>query len=722
MNAQQRNLAVRLLCAVLAAFAASMALTWLLHAHITNRERQKLFDKVFHDVGADIRERVDSRMIHQAMIARDRYYEMREEPWWNDIDESSRRLRELASELGVDEICFSDAAGHLTHSARREEVGALDFTKDTGQAHEFAALLDRETELAQPLMPNSLRGEMIKYVGVWLPDGGFVQVGGYEKSVRNVSRTAITGLTHDWHVSGEEGGIYVTTGNGMIISHPVAGREGGQWSEPDDSFYCEKRIIEGFPVYIVVPKRTAIADRRILVVTSAFLNGMALVFAAILVGIVITGYVKDRMRERQAKDMSMAKSIQWSAIPRVFPPFAEEPRLDVFASMQPAREVGGDFYDFFFTGPARFAFLIADVSGKGIPAALYMMRAKATFKGIAQTGLPLAEVAERANDALSRDNDASMFVTAWIGEVDLSTGIVTYVNPAHTPPLRLGGAASPEFVRGRSGMMFGAMPGIRYKARELMLKPGEMLYLYTDGITEQPDQKGELFGEERLRFSVDTMVKGGCAALIRGSSPLLGAVLDAVHVHGGAVEQADDCTQLIFRWNGDCTRKATTSFTRVFPPTQEGIAQASEFLDEVAGNSRGDAETRSESALCASAHLRGKALPALHVILDEIAANIVRHSKATRFELKVEFAEDPAGIRLVFTDDGVPYDPLAHADPDTTLPPEERPIGGLGVMMVKKMSDSLSYERAGGCNVLAAFKKTAVAPVRDKSPSAPYRP
>ena len=694
MNVQQRNLVLRLLCAVLAAFAASMVLTWLIHVQITNRKRQKLFDKVFHDVGADIRERVDSRMIHQAMVARDRYYEMREEPWWHDSDESSRRLRELANELGVDEVCFADAAGHLTHSARREEVGALDFTTAKGQAREFTALLDRETELAQPLLPNSLRGEMVKYVGVWLPDGGFVQVGGYEKSVHNVSRTAITGLTHDWHVSGEEGGIYVTTGNGMIISHPIAGREGGQWSDPDDSFYCEKRIIEGFPVYIVVPKRTAVADRRILVFTSALLNGMALVFAAILVGIVITGYVKDRMRERQAKDMSMAQSIQGSAIPRVFPPFSDEPRLDVFASMHPAREVGGDFYDFFFTGPARFAFLIADVSGKGIPAALYMMRAKATFNGIAQTGMPLAEVAERANEALSRDNDANMFVTAWIGEVNLSTGVVTYINAGHNPPIRLGGGTAPEFVRERSGMMFGAMPGLKYKAREIALKPGEMLYLYTDGIIEQTDLKGELFGEERLRFSVETMMKGGCVALNRDSSPLLSAVLDAVHAHGGAVEQADDCTQLIFRWNGDGMRKDTAAFMRVFPPTQEGISAASDFLD--------DCLVSKPMSPQASSHPNLQ--PSLHVILDEIAANIVRHSKATRFELKVELAEDPAGIRLVFTDDGVPYDPLAHADPDTTLPPEERPIGGLGIMMVKKMSDSLSYERAGDSNVLTVFK------------------
>ena len=693
MTTPQRTLAIRLLCSVVAAFAASMALTWLLHAHIMDRERRKHFDKVFHDVGADIRERVDARMIRKAMIARDLYYEMRDETWWNDPDESSRRLRAVADDLGVDEICIADADGNLTHSARREEVGALNFKTAEGQAREFVALLDSETELAQPLLPNSLRGEMVKYVGVWIPDGGFIQVGGSEKSVRNISRTAITGITHDWHVSGEEGGIYVTTGKGMIISHPVAGREGGQWTKPDDSVYFETRVIEGFPVHIVVPKRTTVADRRILVVTSAFLNGMALVFATILVGIVIACYVRDRMREGQTRDMSMAKSIQGSAIPRMFPPFSEEPRMDIFASMYPARDIGGDFYDFYFTGPDRFAFLIADVSGKGIPAALYMMRAKATFKGIAQTGAPLAEVAERANDALSRDNDANMFVTAWIGEIALSTGVVTYINAGHNPPLRFGDGGEPEFIRERSGMMFGAMTGLKYKARKLALKPGEMLYLYTDGITEQPDVKGELYGEERLRFAIDTMLKGGCAALDRGKSPLLNALLDAVHAHGGAVEQADDCTQLVIRWNGGGVRGKAPDSSRKFPPTQEGIAAASVFLDECLDGIDARVDGRASTLNAA-----------LHVILDEISSNIVRHSGATKFELSVELEEDHDRIRLKFSDDGVAYNPLAHVDPDTTLNAAERPIGGLGLLMVKKMSDSIAYERSGKCNVLAIRK------------------
>ncbi|MBQ3746560.1 MAG: serine/threonine-protein phosphatase [Kiritimatiellae bacterium] len=564
----QRKLVWRLVGAVVIAFTASMILTWILHERITKKEMYRLFDNVFKDVQVDIRERVDARMLRQAMFVRDRYYEMREEAWWGDPDESSRRLRDLANELGVDEICIANEAGLLTHSARREEVGALDFTTAEGQAREFASLLSDKYEVTQPLLPNSLRGEMVKYVGVWLPDGGFVQVGGREKSVRNLARTAVTGLTHGWHVSGDDGGIYITTGNGTIISHPVEGREGGQWRDPGEDSYCEKRVIEGFPVYIVIPKRTAIVERRVLVTTSAFLNGMALVLAAFLVGIVIAHYVKGQLAAQRKKEMAMAAEIQESAIPRTFPPFPGERRIDIFADMNTAKDVGGDFYDFYFSGPKKVIFLIADVSGKGVPAALFMMRAKASIKGIAQTGRPLDEVVTEANEALSRDNGANMFVTAWIGEIDLETGLVTYVNAGHNPPILLKvesqksnviseRAAIPsrralciEWVKEKSGPMLGFMEGVSYKSHTLQLKPGDALYLYTDGITEQPDTKGELFGEERLESDIAGLLESGIALFDGERSKILGAVLACVRAHGLGVEQADDCTQLLMRYNG----------------------------------------------------------------------------------------------------------------------------------------------------------------------------
>ena len=544
-TASQRRLAWRLVGAVALAFAASMVLTWVLHERMTQSELHRLVENVFDDVAVHIRERVDGRMLRLAAAVRDRVLEMREEAWWGDPDESSRRLRALAGELGVDDICVADANGLLTHSARREQVGALDFTKTEGQAREFEALLHDKYELAQTLLPDTLRGEVVKYVGLWIPDGGFVQVGARDRTIRNLARTAVTGLTHGWHVSGSAGGIFITTGNGTIISHPEAGREGGQWRDPGADFHCARRDIEGFPVYVVIPRRTAIVERRVLVGTSAFLNGMALVLASVLVGIVIAGWVRAQARARRAKELAMAADIQENAIPRVFPPFPSEKRIDLYASMKPAREVGGDFYDFYFTGTGRLAFLVADVSDKGVPAALFMMRAKTLLKNLAQSGRPLVDAVTEANDGLCEGNAANMFVTSWIGVIELDTGLVRYVNAGHNPPIVLRAKdGSASYLRSRPGLVLGAMPGARYRAGEVALEPGDAIYLYTDGITEQPDGRGELFGEERLRAGLES------GAALAHPETCTGTVLALVEAYAAGAEQSDDRTQLLLRWRG----------------------------------------------------------------------------------------------------------------------------------------------------------------------------
>ena len=541
----RRRLAWRLVGAVATAFAASMVLTWMLHERMSQSEMRRLVGNVFEDVAVHIRERVDGRMLRLAAAVRDRVLEMREEAWWGDPDESSRRLLELAGELGVDEICIADAKGLLTHSAHREQVGAIDFTKAEGQAREFEALLHDKYELAQTLLPDTLRGEVVKYVGLWIPDGGFVQVGARDRTIRNLARTAVTGLTHGWHVSGSNGGIFITTGNGTIISHPEAGREGGQWRDPGEDFDCARRDIEGFPVYVVIPRHTTIVERRVLVGTSAFLNAAALVLASVLVGIVIAGWARTRARALRAKELAMAADIQENAIPRVFPPFPDEKRMDLFADMKPAREVGGDFYDFYLTGPDRLAFLVADVSDKGVPAALFMMRAKTLLKNLAQTGRPLDEAVAAANEALCEGNAANMFVTAWVGEIDLASGTVRYVNAGHNPPLVLRAKdGSAEYLRSRPGLVLGAMPGAKYRAGEVALGPGDAIYLYTDGITEQTDGRGELFGEGRLR----AFLAGG--SFLAHPETCTGAVLAGVEAHAAGAEQSDDRTQLLLLWRG----------------------------------------------------------------------------------------------------------------------------------------------------------------------------
>jgi sigma-B regulation protein RsbU (phosphoserine phosphatase) len=242
----------------------------------------------------------------------------------------------------------------------------------------------------------------------------------------------------------------------------------------------------------------------------------------------------------------MASDIQENAIPRVFPPFPEERSIDIWGDMKTAKEVGGDFYDFYFTGPRRVMFMVADVSGKGVPAALFMMRAKTAIKGAAQTGKDIAEVVVSANEQLCDGNGACMFVTAFICEIDLDTGTLRCVNAGHNPPIvRRKGKL--EYLRIKTGMALGAMSGLPYVAKEIKLEPGDEIYLYTDGITEQPDRNNKMFGEDGLLAMLEDF----------GDRPLESlpkAVVDAVMAHAGTVEQADDCTQIVVRYNGKADR------------------------------------------------------------------------------------------------------------------------------------------------------------------------
>jgi hypothetical protein len=539
-----RKLALRLAGAVGAAFLASLVLTWGLHDWMTERSAHRLIDIAFEDVENAIREAVDRRLVRQAMLFRDRLPELQAEAVWADPEAATGRLREVADELFVDDLCVIDSGGILTHSTDRRDIG-YDFKTIGGQAGGFRSLLDRETEVAQPILPNTRTGEMVKYVGVWLPGGGFVQVGCREGTLRHLARSAVTGLTHNRHVSGRDGYIVITTAGGTIISHPDPAFESGQWRGAGEDCYWQRRDIEGFPVYAIIPRQAAVVERRVLVGTSAFLNAAALVLASVLVGFVIAGWVRAQLRARRAKELAMAADIQGNALPRVFPPFPEEKRMDLYASMEPARDVGGDFYDFFFSGPDRLVFLVADVSDKGVPAALFMMRAETLLKGLSQTGRPIAEAVTEANLALCEGNVSDMFVTAWIGELDLATGRVTCVNAGHNPPVLLRAAdGSASFLRTRPGLILGAMPGAKYRPETFSLEPGDALYLYTDGVTEQPDPHGTLYGEERLLATL----AGG--TFLSHPEACTAAVLAAVEAHAAGAEQSDDRTQLLLRWRG----------------------------------------------------------------------------------------------------------------------------------------------------------------------------
>ena len=669
---QRRSLNLKLVLSVLAAFLLSMAFTWFLHSRLSERDAYKLIDSTFESVEDEITDCVDERLVRQCMAVRERL----DEGYPTDL----RSLQDLAREMGVTEISIADAKGDIVHASVPDYLAspgkpAFNFRTAGGKAEDMMCLVDGfATQYCQPYRSNTANGAWRKFVGVWMPTtGGFVEIGCDGASLRALSRASLVDLFSNWRVGGT-GGIVVTTMSGLVLSdYEEPNREGAQWEEPDGSFYWKRKEIEGFPTYVMIPRDSAAVQRDVLVGATAVLNGAALVFVALLVGFVISSFVRNQIKLQTAKELKMATDIQLAALPNVFPPFPDETSFDIWASMDTAKEVGGDFYDFYFTGSDRVLFLVADVSGKGVPAAMFMMRAKALIKSVAQTGKPIGQAFEEANDALCEGNTSNTFVTAWAGELNIRTGHVSYVNAGHNPPIvRLGGKV--EYLRSRPSLVLGAMAGARYRVNELQLEPGDEIYLYTDGIVEQHNAAGELYGDDRLLATV-----AGCDKRRDG---LLSTVIADVRRHAAGAEQADDCTQLVMRYRGE-----SETFSREYKPTMEDLAKASADLAKALEGVPDD---------CANIMM---------VASDEIFANIVRYSGATDWTLTVERTHHPDGVRLVITDNGKPFDPLSHRDPDTTLCADEREVGGLGILIVKKTMSPVVYRRNNDRNILTMGKE-----------------
>ena len=243
------------------------------------------------------------------------------------------------------------------------------------------------------------------------------------------------------------------------------------------------------------------------------------------------------------RELEFARSIQHSAIPTVFPPYPGHSEFDIYATMDTAKEVGGDFYDFYFVGENRLGFLIADVSGKGIPAAMFMMTAKTIIKGYAESGKPVDEVFTTANEKLCESNDTGMFVTAWMGVLDTVTGKVEFANAGHNPPLVRHAGGGFEYLRSKPCFILAGMDGIKYRKNEFTLAPGDEIYLYTDGVTEATDSENNLYGEERLLALLNSMGDLSGEEICR-------AVKADIDAFVGDAPQFDDITMLYLKYNG----------------------------------------------------------------------------------------------------------------------------------------------------------------------------
>ena len=264
-------------------------------------------------------------------------------------------------------------------------------------------------------------------------------------------------------------------------------------------------------------------------------------FTSLSDGINTTVYVLKKYiaeaNTRIDKELHYAREIQASSLPSTFPAFPERDEFDIYALMDPAKEVGGDFYDFFLIDKDKLAFSVADVSGKGIPASLFMMRAKTLLKTYAERGIQVADIFTNANYNLCEGNDAGMFVTAWMGILDLKTGVLKYANAGHNPPMIRKDNGTFEFLTGPNGFILGGMEGVVYKEQEITLKPGDELFVYTDGVVEATNLESELYGNDRLELCINNH---------RGEDAmtLCNSVKEDVDKFYGEAPQFDDITEL----------------------------------------------------------------------------------------------------------------------------------------------------------------------------------
>ena len=389
-----------------------------------------------------------------------------------------------------------------------------------------------------------------------------------------------------------------------------------------------------------------------------------------------------RAKERIESELHIARNIQMSLVPKMFSPFLNCEELEIFASLKPAKEVGGDFYDFILRG-GRLKFVIGDVSGKGIPASLVMVITSTLFRVFANSTDSPAEIVSRLNNAISENNEACMFVTFFCGELDLSTGRLTFCNAGHNAPIVIGKDSESYYLTMDSNLPLGIVANYQFRNQQIDLPKGSAMLLYTDGLTEGENAGKELFGEGRTLEAARSLSRQNARGIVNGMT-------DALSQFVGNAEQSDDLTLLCVRLNEEPSG-VYESTLRITNDMKESV-KLTPFVDDMAN----------------ALSLSDEAKDSVNLALEEALVNVILYAypEGAKGPITLTARADAARthIRFELRDGGKAYNPLLNEMPDLTLGIEERPIGGLGIFLIRKMMDELAYDRLGGENVLIMRK------------------
>jgi sigma-B regulation protein RsbU (phosphoserine phosphatase) len=393
-------------------------------------------------------------------------------------------------------------------------------------------------------------------------------------------------------------------------------------------------------------------------------------------------------KERINGELTAAADIQNSMLPQIFPRFSKRRELSIYAKMTPAKEVGGDFYDFFYMDQeeTQIGCVIADVSGKGVPAALFMVIAKTLLKIHLLSCMDPAEALEAVNKLLCEDNPQGMFVTVFLCVLDLASGKLIYANGGHNPPLLSVSGEPYRFMKLEKGLPLGMFEEARHRSCELDLHGGDRLYLYTDGVNEAMNGEREQFGNDRFLERANAyrgLPPGEFDEAIRRDL--------ALFVNGA--EQSDDITTLsIVYQGGPLEARADPGISPSIFQQETSFAAALENLEELLEW----VETVLEDHSCSS-----KIRHQIMVVSEEIFVNIVKYAYPEKpGEVTLRAGSLGKAVALQFEDEGPPFNPLEWPEPDTKAVIEDRTVGGLGIHMIKKMTGQVNYQRLDGKNLL----------------------
>lgn len=385
-------------------------------------------------------------------------------------------------------------------------------------------------------------------------------------------------------------------------------------------------------------------------------------------------------KERIESELRIARDIQMGMVPKIFPPFPEREDVDLYAKLIPAKEVGGDLYDFFIENN-KLHFIIGDVSGKGVPASLVMSVTCRLFRTVASSIHVPSGIMKALNDALSESNESNMFCTAFVGVMDFNTGVLKYCNAGHNPPVIIDAEGNTTMLPVIPNLALGIWKDFDFEDQEIKIEKGSNIFLYTDGVTESESINKELFGEKRMLE---------CLAKYHSKSPriIVEEMLNAIKTHAVNAEQNDDITILCCKLtlNDDIAPDCEL----VMRNDTADIMLMAEFID----------------GLCEKYQLPMDVGFSLNLALEEAVANVMKYAYPEGEEHNIILSVKLTDNRLIFKliDTGKPFDPTIIPDADVTLSAEDRKIGGLGIFLVRQIMDSVEYRRIDGKNILTMVK------------------